>query len=177
MANGPSITFKVKLRNVTSQETTLKFMNDIGPFICVLSLAAHCSKIALRITLEKTAPRETENNDYAKFGGDKQKALWYVMVFSGVVNCILCSKYINLQTGQPICTASLPYTKNPITIHLSAPLSLVSESCPCVIHSGGTREGVRFPLFLDKTGARKRDRVQHLPVQTACVTVIFKTLN
>ena len=33
------------------------------------------------------APRETENNAYAKFWGDKQRALWYVMVFSGVVNC------------------------------------------------------------------------------------------
>ena len=32
------------------------------------------------------APRETENNTYAKFWGDKQRALWYVMVFSGVVN-------------------------------------------------------------------------------------------
>ena len=28
------------------------------------------------------APRETENNAYAKFWGDKQRALWYVMVFS-----------------------------------------------------------------------------------------------
>ena len=34
------------------------------------------------------APRETENNAYAKFWGDKQRALWYVMVFSGVVNCV-----------------------------------------------------------------------------------------
>ena len=32
------------------------------------------------------APRETENNAYAKFWGDKERALWYVMVFSGVVN-------------------------------------------------------------------------------------------
>ena len=32
------------------------------------------------------APRDTENNTYAKFSGDKQRALWYVMVFSGVVN-------------------------------------------------------------------------------------------
>ena len=32
------------------------------------------------------APRETENNAYAKFLGDKQRALWYVMVFSGVAN-------------------------------------------------------------------------------------------
>ena len=35
------------------------------------------------------APRETENNAYAKFLGDKQRALWYVMAFSGVVNCNL----------------------------------------------------------------------------------------
>ena len=27
------------------------------------------------------APRETEINAYAKFWGDKQRALWYVMVF------------------------------------------------------------------------------------------------
>ena len=26
-------------------------------------------------------PRETENNAYAKFGGFKQRTLWYVMVF------------------------------------------------------------------------------------------------
>ena len=31
------------------------------------------------------APRETENNTYAKFWGDKQRALWYVKVFSGAV--------------------------------------------------------------------------------------------
>ena len=27
------------------------------------------------------APRDTENNAYAKFWGDKQRALWHVMVF------------------------------------------------------------------------------------------------
>ena len=32
------------------------------------------------------APRETENNAYAKFRGEEQRTLWYVMVFSGVVN-------------------------------------------------------------------------------------------
>ena len=26
-------------------------------------------------------PRETENNAYSNFWGDKQRALWYVMVF------------------------------------------------------------------------------------------------
>ena len=32
------------------------------------------------------AARETENNAYAKFWGDKERALWYFMIFSGVVN-------------------------------------------------------------------------------------------
>ena len=27
------------------------------------------------------APRETEDNAYAKFWGDEQRALWYVVVF------------------------------------------------------------------------------------------------
>ena len=34
------------------------------------------------------AQRETENNAYAKFWGDKQRVLWYVMVFFGVANCL-----------------------------------------------------------------------------------------
>ena len=35
------------------------------------------------------APRlEIENNAYAKFLGDKQRALWYVMVLFGVVNSL-----------------------------------------------------------------------------------------
>ena len=32
------------------------------------------------------APRETKDNAHAKFWSDKQRALWYVMVFSVVVN-------------------------------------------------------------------------------------------
>ena len=32
------------------------------------------------------ALREAENNAYVKFWGDKQRALWYVRVFSEVVN-------------------------------------------------------------------------------------------
>ena len=46
-------------------------------------LHKHCLQFLL---LVKMAPRETENNAYAKFWGDRQRALWYVMVFSGVVN-------------------------------------------------------------------------------------------
>ena len=40
-------------------------------------------------------PRETEDNAYAKFWGDKQRTLWYVMVFSGVVNCDLTNDVEN----------------------------------------------------------------------------------
>ena len=43
----------------------------------------HCLQFPLGV---KMAPRETEHMAYAKFGGDKQRALWYVMVFSGVIN-------------------------------------------------------------------------------------------
>ena len=38
------------------------------------------------------APRETGNNAYSNFGGDKQRALWYVVVFSGVVNSSFLSQ-------------------------------------------------------------------------------------
>ena len=46
-------------------------------------LHKHCLQFLLEI---KMAPRETDDNAYAKFWGDKQRALWYVMLFSGVVN-------------------------------------------------------------------------------------------
>ena len=55
-------------------------------FVCQPKiLHKHCLLFLLG---DKTAPRETENNAYAKFWGDKQRALRHVMVFSGVVNCI-----------------------------------------------------------------------------------------
>ena len=41
-------------------------------------LHKHCLQFLLGV---KMTPRETENNAYAKFGGVKQRALWYVMVF------------------------------------------------------------------------------------------------
>ena len=46
-------------------------------------LHKHCLQFLLGA---KMVPRETENNAYSKFWGDKQRAFWYVMVFSGVVN-------------------------------------------------------------------------------------------
>ena len=47
-------------------------------------LHKHCLQFLLEV---KMAPRESENSVYVKFWGDKQRALWCVMVFSGVVNC------------------------------------------------------------------------------------------
>ena len=41
-------------------------------------LRKHCTLFLLGV---KTATRETENNVYAKFCGNKQRALWYIMVF------------------------------------------------------------------------------------------------
>ena len=60
------------------------------------SLHRHCLHFLLGV---KMAPRETENNAYAKFWGGKQRALWYVMVFSGVVNCLLIPRS-NLQASR-----------------------------------------------------------------------------
>ena len=48
-------------------------------------LHKHCLQFLWGV---KIAPKETENNAHAKFWGDKQRTLWYVMVFSGVVNSI-----------------------------------------------------------------------------------------
>ena len=48
-------------------------------------LQKHCLQILLGV---KMAPRETENNAYAKFWADKQRAFWYVMLLSVVVNLL-----------------------------------------------------------------------------------------
>ena len=51
------------------------------PWILFNILHKHCLHFLLG---DKMAPRETENNAWC----DKRRALWYVMVFSGVVNSI-----------------------------------------------------------------------------------------
>ena len=49
-------------------------------FVCHPTiLYKHCLQFLLGV---KVAPRETENNAYAKLWGDKQRALWHGMVFS-----------------------------------------------------------------------------------------------
>ena len=53
-------------------------------FVCHPNiLHRHCFQFLLG---EFLLQRETEENAYAKCLGDKQRALWYVLVFSGVVN-------------------------------------------------------------------------------------------
>ena len=55
-------------------------------FVChPKSLHKHCFQFQLGPFLK--LPREIEDNAYAKFWGNKKRALRYVTVFSGVVNC------------------------------------------------------------------------------------------
>jgi len=49
------------------------------------------------------APIETEVNAYAKFWGDKQRALWYVMVFSSVANCEGLRPAVNIGKVKRTC--------------------------------------------------------------------------
>ena len=44
-------------------------------------------------------PREIEDKVPAKFLGDKQRALWYVMVFSGVVNCNVLADILSVSNS------------------------------------------------------------------------------
>ena len=62
------------------------------------------------------APRETENNAYAKFLGDKERALWYVILFSGVVNWKACSqaKTILKQDARPGVPQKMQGLCNPL---------------------------------------------------------------
>ena len=66
---------------MTIPEDTITYHNTLCLSLKILH--KYCLQFLLGV---KMAPRETENNAYAKFWGDKQRALWYVMVFSGVVN-------------------------------------------------------------------------------------------
>ena len=61
-------------------------------------LHKHCLQFLLEA---KMAPRETENNAYAKFWADKQRALWYVMVVSGVVNNVTIVRIILILNYYP----------------------------------------------------------------------------
>ena len=63
-------------------------------------LHKHCLQFLLGV---KMARRETENNAYTKFWGDKKRALWYVIVFSGVVNTLRF--FPRLRVGEQVNTS------------------------------------------------------------------------
>ena len=48
------------------------------------------------------APRETENNAYAKFWVHKRRALWYVTVFFGVINIAVSYTHLTLPTNREV---------------------------------------------------------------------------
>ena len=66
-----------EIEQLTTPENTITYHN----VLCLLPqiVNKHCLQFLLGV---KIAPRETENNAYTKFWGDKKRALWYVMVFA-----------------------------------------------------------------------------------------------
>ena len=70
------------LGQLTTPENTITYHNTL----CYSKiLHKHCLQFLLGVKMDPIA-NETENNVYAKFGSDKQRLLWYVMVFSGLAN-------------------------------------------------------------------------------------------
>ena len=55
------------------------------------------------------APRETENNAYAKFWRDKQRTLWYVMVFLEWSIAITFKYYLSSYTRNFNVHINYPY--------------------------------------------------------------------
>ena len=70
-----------KKKQLTTPENTITYHNAICCHPKILH--KHCFQFLLGPFY---LSRENEDNGYAKFWGDKQRALWYVLVFSGVVN-------------------------------------------------------------------------------------------
>ena len=73
-------------------------------------LHKHCLQFLLGV---KMAPRETENNAYAKFWGDKQRTLWYVMVFLewSIEGNHFLAKWVTISTAylQLLCANTWPH--------------------------------------------------------------------
>ena len=73
--------FRKKLLLLTATENTITY--HIALCLSPDIVHKHCLQFFLGIL---KAPRETEDNAYAKFWVCKQRAIWYVIVFSVVVN-------------------------------------------------------------------------------------------
>ena len=68
---------------LTTTENTITYHN-----ILCWSLQHFAEELSLVSLWSLKAPRETENNAYAKFWSDQQRVLWYLMIFSVVVNLL-----------------------------------------------------------------------------------------
>ena len=73
--------FRKKLLLLTTTENNITY--HIALCLSPDIVHKHCLQLFLEIL---KAPRETEANAYVKFWVYKQRAIWYVMVFSVVVN-------------------------------------------------------------------------------------------
>ena len=124
-------------------------------FVCQPKiLHKHCLHFLLGV---KMAPRETENNAYAKFGGHKQRVLWYVMVFSGVVNSLLPTHEKNqlitknttiLSTFSSSCVTRCSITRPSDSISSS----IVTTSQPPCTTDGNRSDLILSPKYKTYTG-------------------------
>ena len=81
------IGLKIIVPSLTTTENTITYHNALC--LSPQNFAKHCFQFLLG---PFELPRETEDNVYAKSWCDKQRALWYVMVFSLVVSCELLAR-------------------------------------------------------------------------------------
>ena len=63
------------------------------------------------------APRETENNAYAKFWSDQQRVLWYVMIFSVVVNLQYTDTHTLVKNNKAVCKAPKKFECQLVTVY------------------------------------------------------------
>ena len=121
---------------LTTPENTITYHNALclSPRI----LHKHCLQFLLGV---KMAPRETENNAYPKCWSDRKRALWYVMVFSGVVNCNVWDQEIHTkkrESGLNLYYATLIFSI----------LTLVISECSCDNLKNGFNTPEAFLFFL-----------------------------
>ena len=76
------------------------------------------------------APRETESKAYAKFLGDKQRALWYVMVFLEWSISLPPLIYYCIQTGKQVCALKLLNSEILTPLNLGYVLETLSNELP-----------------------------------------------
>ena len=76
------------------------------------------------------ASRETESKAYAKFWGDKQRALWCVMVFLEWSVSLPLLIYYSIQTGKKVCALKLLNSEILTPLNLGYVLEPLSNELP-----------------------------------------------